>query len=92
MQLNYDRVIKEGRYNIVHKLFMSAYKEGNCEADTVYTSNFKGQIDYLFYSDRIGLSRVLELPNECVLSEERSLPSSKFPSDHLRLEACFYFV
>ena len=58
----------------------------------MYTKLFTGQIDYLFYShNSLGLAGVLQLPEEHVIRQDCCLPSKRFPSDHLRLEAKFFF-
>jgi mRNA deadenylase 3'-5' endonuclease subunit Ccr4 len=64
----------------------------NCRAHThpnitSCTEYFKNTIDYIFHSKSFELLRILRLPESKEIFEEGFLPSSKFPSDHLKLYA-----
>lgn len=53
---------------------------------------FKGTIDYILYSPAFfKLMSVLEMPDSDTLRAQHFLPSKRFPSDHLRIEAIFEF-
>ena len=54
---------------------------------TQYNQDFKITTDHLFVNRRVAVKKVLSLPEESELTEETALPNSKYPSDHLRLEA-----
>lgn len=54
---------------------------------TSCTEYFKNTIDYIFHSKSFQLIKILKLPESKILFEEGFLPSSKFPSDHLKLYA-----
>jgi mRNA deadenylase 3'-5' endonuclease subunit Ccr4 len=52
---------------------------------TNYTEGFKNTIDYIIHSESFKVYKVLKIPNEFEVSREDYLPSSKYPSDHLKL-------
>ena len=55
---------------------------------TNYTENFKGTLDHIFYNkDRLEVTHLLETPEELQLVREKGLPSTLYPSDHVRIEA-----
>lgn len=56
---------------------------------TNYTHNFKETIDYIFYSKNLKPIKLLILPSEEEVSREQFLPSSKYPSDHIKLYSEF---
>ena len=59
-------------------------------AYTNYTVNFKGTLDHIFYSkDKLEVTHLLGMPDDRIVAKERGLPSTAFPSDHLRIEAVF---
>jgi mRNA deadenylase 3'-5' endonuclease subunit Ccr4 len=58
---------------------------------TNYTEFFKNTIDYIFHSANLKRSKILILPEKEELALEGFLPSSKFPSDHIKLFAEFYY-
>lgn len=55
-------------------------------AFTNYTIGFKECIDYIFYrSDKLKVTKVVDLPDEDQLSTHLAIPSVVFPSDHIAL-------
>ena len=57
---------------------------------TIYGKVFEGTIDYIWYNKSIlQLKSVLEMPSIAQVRSENFLPSKRFPSDHLRIEAVF---
>jgi mRNA deadenylase 3'-5' endonuclease subunit Ccr4 len=55
---------------------------------TNYTAEFKGTLDYVFYSAKhLVCTEVLQLEDEETLAEYVALPSPKRPSDHIPLVA-----
>ena len=47
-------------------------------------------LDYIFYNrDELKLLELLEVPEESELNEMGGLPSLRYASDHLRIEAKF---
>ena len=57
---------------------------------TNYTVKFKGTLDHIIYrQSAITLLELLEIPKEEDLKAGGAIPSVKFPSDHLRIEAKF---
>jgi len=58
---------------------------------TNFTHNFKNTIDYIFYSSSFVLKKILQLPELNELTQEEFLPSSKFPSDHIKLYSEFFY-
>ena len=84
--------------NIYNKFHMkSAYqyynkKEKNIIGDyyfhpicTSRTHFYKRNIDYIFFSKKIYINKILKLPSELDIDKENYLPSKDFPSDHLKL-------
>jgi len=80
---------------IGHSLRMStAYETCNGkEAEyTNYTEDFKGTLDYIFFSaDSLAVLAVSQVDEEAQLQQETALPSSTRPSDHVSLVATFMF-
>lgn len=58
---------------------------------TNYTENFKNTIDYILFSKNLRLVKILKLPDKNELCKEHYLPSSIFPSDHIKLYSEFYY-
>ena len=57
---------------------------------TNYTVNFKGTLDHIFYNEEaLTLLQLLDIPTESELIKDKAIPSLKYPSDHLRIEAQF---
>ncbi|KAF2358650.1 Endonuclease/exonuclease/phosphatase [Trinorchestia longiramus] len=55
---------------------------------TNYSVPFQGCIDWIFYrTDSLRVENVVPMPSHEVVTEHLSLPSPKFPSDHLALVA-----
>lgn len=55
---------------------------------TNYTNGFKACIDYIFVqSDKFGVTKVVEMPEEHELNAHLAIPSVTFPSDHIALVA-----
>ncbi|XP_059303358.1 carbon catabolite repressor protein 4 homolog 3-like isoform X2 [Lycium ferocissimum] len=59
---------------------------------TSYHSNFLGTVDYLWYSDGLAPTKVLDTLPINVLKETGGLPCKKFGSDHLSLVSEFVFL
>lgn len=82
-------------FKVGHSLRLStAYREccGNEAAFTNYTVDFKGALDYIFFSsDRLQALTISEIDDDRVLAEETALPCSTRPSDHVSLIATFMF-
>jgi len=78
-----------------HSLHMStAYEACNgTEAHyTNYTEEFKGTLDYIFFSaDTLQVLAISQVDEEAQLLSETALPSSTRPSDHVSLVATFMF-
>lgn len=83
------------RCNFSHNLaFSTAYDTCNGrEADyTNYTEDFKGTLDYIWYShESMVVLAISQVDDETQLSQETALPSSTRPSDHVSLVATFKF-
>lgn len=81
--------------NMSHDLRMStAYATCNGkEAEhTNYTHEFKGTLDYIFFSSELlDVLAVSQVDDEVQLSQETALPSSTRPSDHVSLVATFMY-
>jgi len=59
---------------------------------TNYTDEFKGTLDYIFFSsESLAVLAISEVDAESHLKQETALPSSTRPSDHLSLVAAFTF-
>ncbi|TNV78978.1 hypothetical protein FGO68_gene13172 [Halteria grandinella] len=58
---------------------------------TNYTGDYKDTLDFIFHSKHLQLQSLLEMPSVQDLTVETALPSSVFPSDHLRIEASFIY-
>ena len=58
---------------------------------TNYCPDFKGTLDHILYN-KTGLEVVefLEMPDDETIKSEEALPSTLFPSDHIRIEAKFF--
>ena len=60
---------------------------------TNYTANFQGTLDHLFFNtDRLTVTHLLDIPDEREVKRETAIPSTLFPSDHLRIEAVFQLI
>ena len=58
---------------------------------TNYCPDFKGTLDHILYnSSALEVLELLEMPPDEAITKEVALPSTIFPSDHLRIEAKFY--
>jgi len=59
---------------------------------TNYTEEFKGTLDYIFFSgETLDVLAVSQVDDEQQLTQETALPSSTRPSDHVSLVATFLF-
>jgi len=59
---------------------------------TNYTEDFKGTLDYIWYSsDDLVVLAISQVDDEGQLSQETALPSSTRPSDHVSLVATFKY-
>ena len=57
---------------------------------TNYTVSFKGTLDHILYEkSHLEVLELLEMPSDDEIKAEGGLPSTKFPSDHMRIEAKF---
>ena len=55
---------------------------------TNYKTPFWGTLDHFFYnSDCFDVLQLLETPQLHTIARERTLPSTQYPSDHVRIEA-----
>jgi len=95
LQLLQKMKIKPPFKSFKHELGLkSAYcsvlgREPRC---TNLTHEFKGTLDYIWYSkNSLSPLAVLDIPETGTLREEVGLPSSKFPSDHLLLYCVLRF-
>jgi len=83
------------RLNIGHSLSMAtAYETCNGrEAQyTNYTEDFKGTLDYIWFSsETLAVLAISQVDEESQLTQETALPSSTRPSDHVSLVATFKF-
>jgi CCR4-NOT transcription complex subunit 6 len=83
------------RQNFTHSLSIcTSYETCNGrEADyTNYTEDFKGTLDYIWYSsDSLAVLAISQVDEESQLTQETALPSSTRPSDHVSLVATFKF-
>jgi CCR4-NOT transcription complex subunit 6 len=83
------------RMNFGHNLSIgTAYETCNGrEADyTNYTEDFKGTLDYIWYTtDSLAVLAISQVDEEGQLTQETALPSSTRPSDHVSLVATFKF-
>lgn len=59
---------------------------------TNFTGKFCGNIDYIFYSQNLQVLKILQLISKEDLKNETSLPSLKYPSDHLKIYAEFILI
>ena len=58
---------------------------------TNYCVDFKGTLDHILYNkSKLEVIEFLEMPDESLITQEGALPSTLFPSDHLRIEAKFF--
>ena len=58
---------------------------------TNFTRNFYGTLDHLFYNkDKLEVMSLLETPELSDVEREGTLPSTLYPSDHVRIEAVFF--
>lgn len=83
------------RLNIGHALNMcTAYETCNGrEAQyTNYTEDFKGTLDYIWFSaDTLDVLAISQVDEESQLTQETALPSSTRPSDHVSLVSTLKF-
>ena len=59
---------------------------------TNYTCFFKNTIDYIFYSKALLPLKIYKIPDLNEVTKEKYLPSSKYPSDHLKLYTEFTII
>ena len=58
---------------------------------TNYCIDFKGTLDHMIYNKtHLEVLELLEMPSDELIMCEGALPSTLFPSDHMRIEAKFY--
>ena len=58
---------------------------------THYKKDFNGTLDHLFYNcNALEVGELLETPQSTQISQDGSIPSTMFPSDHVRIEAIFF--
>lgn len=73
--------------------FLENWAEWNEECHPPCTTNISGKkqvVDYIFYSPGSMILRsLLKMPTDDQISQEIDLPSSLFPSDHLRIQSQF---
>ena len=74
----------------------NAYQEGETREEsnpewTNYTRKFKGTIDHILVNQKVTVHQLLNLPAIEDIIDEEALPSSKFPSDHVRISAILSF-
>jgi len=74
-------------------IFKSSYSHEGLV--TQYCRDLQGFFDHIMFacdktSEQLELLEVLEIPDSEVLAEEVALPSTIFPSDHVRVEATFF--
>jgi len=78
-----------------HSLRMATAYEtcnGREAAYTNYTEDFKGTLDYIWFSpDALAVLAISQVDDESQLMQETALPSSTRPSDHVSLVATFIF-
>merc|ERR1712224_1124701 len=93
--LNHDPYGLLSNLAIGHQLrLMSAYEtcNGREARYTNYTENFKGTLDYIWFSPNIlSVLAISEVDIESQLTQETALPSSTRPSDHISLVCTFMF-
>jgi mRNA deadenylase 3'-5' endonuclease subunit Ccr4 len=58
-------------------------------AFTTLTDDFRGTLDHIFISAHMTPCAHLEMFSEETIFEEKSLPSSRYPSDHMACMALF---
>merc|ERR1719230_2505959 len=59
---------------------------------TNYTEDFKGTLDYIWFSsDTLAVLAISQVDEESQLTQETALPSSTRPSDHISLVTTFMF-
>ena len=86
---------KKKHRNLKFRSAYSKYRQKNQRSEhpsfTNYTGNFKGVLDYIFYSRKspLLLKRILKIPKSGELRENIAIPNRKWPSDHLPLLAEF---
>jgi CCR4-NOT transcription complex subunit 6 len=83
------------QFNLEHSLSLAtAYETCNgAEAQyTNYTEDFKGTLDYIWFSSStLAVLAISQVDEESQLTQETALPSSTRPSDHVSLVATFMF-
>ena len=71
--------------------FMRQVREETMPLFTNYTRNFHGTIDHIFYTNKsLELTHLLQMPDISEVERDGTLPSTKYPSDHVRIEAKFH--
>lgn len=88
-------LLKQMRDSFRHSMRVgTAYQSctGHEAQYTNYTEDFKGTLDYIWYSpDALRVLAISEVDQEAQLQQETALPSSTRPSDHVSLVATFVF-
>merc|ERR1719291_1119780 len=83
------------QFSLEHSLSLAtAYETCNgAEAQyTNYTEDFKGTLDYIWFSSStLAVLAISQVDEESQLTQETALPSSTRPSDHVSLVATFMF-
>jgi mRNA deadenylase 3'-5' endonuclease subunit Ccr4 len=95
----YDFKSAYGEYKLYNKSSFFGKNGGEKKLDyyeyhpdyTNYTENFKNTLDYILFSKNLRLVKILKLPDKHELCKEHFLPSSLFPSDHIKLFSEFYY-
>eukprot|EP00448_Togula_jolla_P007904 CAMPEP_0170616242 /NCGR_PEP_ID=MMETSP0224-20130122/25768_1 /TAXON_ID=285029 /ORGANISM="Togula jolla, Strain CCCM 725" /LENGTH=459 /DNA_ID=CAMNT_0010942031 /DNA_START=264 /DNA_END=1640 /DNA_ORIENTATION=- len=84
-----------GHLNLEHNLSLATAYEtctGTEAQYTNYTEDFKGTLDYIWYSSRtLAVLAISQVDEESQLMQETALPSSTRPSDHVSLVATFMY-
>ena len=56
---------------------------------TNISNEFKGNLDYIFYSNELEVTELLEIPNDDEAILAHNIPNKNYPSDHLKIAAKF---
>jgi len=98
VQASYDKLKAEGKLLPVAGTLSSAYENYEPSGKTarqkhpktIFGKIFEGTIDYIWFNkSALSITSVLEMPTLAQVRSENFLPSKRFPSDHLRIEAVF---
>eukprot|EP00933_Yihiella_yeosuensis_P069437 TRINITY_DN7597_c1_g2_i3.p1 TRINITY_DN7597_c1_g2~~TRINITY_DN7597_c1_g2_i3.p1 ORF type:complete len:622 (-),score=103.38 TRINITY_DN7597_c1_g2_i3:190-1974(-) len=93
--LSHDPCGLLSKLNLCHHLSLSTAYEvctGREAQFTNYTEDFKGTLDYIWFSpDALAVLAISQVDEESQLMQETALPSSTRPSDHVSLVATFMF-